>query len=96
MLVDAAKIRLLVQMPAAAVGQGKRFPKRCFADQGAAGGASLTWEAVVRGHACSLPSAAGAAFAAGLGIGSGVGIDADAGAAVSFGGSISRVRFLSC
>ena len=51
MLVDAAKIRLLVQMLAAAVGQGKRFPKRCFANQGAAGGASLTWEAVVRGHA---------------------------------------------
>ena len=51
MLVDAAKVRLLVQMLAAAVGQGKRFPKCCFADQGAAGGASLTWEAVVRGHA---------------------------------------------
>ena len=51
MLVDAAKIRLLVQMLATAVGQGKRFPKRCFANQGAAGGASLTWEAVVRGHA---------------------------------------------
>lgn len=84
MLVDAAKIRLLVQMLAAAVGQGKRFFKRCFSDHGAAGGTSLTWEAVVRGHVCSLPSTAGAAFVAGAGIGSGV--DADAGAAFSFGG----------
>ena len=50
MLVDAAKIRLLVQMLAAAVGQGKRFSKRCFSDHGAAGGTSLAWEAVVRGH----------------------------------------------
>ena len=50
MLVDAAKIRLLVQMLAAAVGQGKRFSKRCFSYHGAAGGTSLTWEAVVRGH----------------------------------------------
>ena len=84
MLVDAAKIRLFVQMLAAAVGQGKRFLKRRFADHGAAGGTSLTWEAVVRGHVCSLPSTAGAAFVAGAGIGSGV--DADAGAAFSFGG----------
>ena len=51
MIVDAAEVRLLVQMLAAAVGQGKRFPKRRFADHGAAGGTSLTWEAVVRGHA---------------------------------------------